>query len=94
VQKLDKATKRQILFLLTAMFFLGVSATDIYIASLPQMVADFHSTPQMVNLTLSSYSIGIAFVTALVGVKFYSMVWDVSPLLLDSSHLPLIFGEL
>ncbi|MBX9598710.1 MAG: Bcr/CflA family efflux MFS transporter [Burkholderiales bacterium] len=61
MQKLDKATKRQILFLLTAMFFLGVSATDIYIASLPQMVADFHSTPQMVNLTLSSYSIGIAF---------------------------------
>jgi DHA1 family bicyclomycin/chloramphenicol resistance-like MFS transporter len=43
------------------MFFLGVSATDIYIASLPQMVADFHSTPQTVNLTLSSYSIGIAF---------------------------------
>jgi DHA1 family bicyclomycin/chloramphenicol resistance-like MFS transporter len=61
VQKLDKLTKRRILFLLTAMFFLGVSATDIYIASLPQMVADFHSTPQTVNLTLSSYSIGIAF---------------------------------
>ncbi|TXI97428.1 MAG: Bcr/CflA family efflux MFS transporter [Neisseriales bacterium] len=61
MQKLDKLTKRRILFLLTAMFFLGVSATDIYIASLPQMVADFHSTPQTVNLTLSSYSIGIAF---------------------------------
>lgn len=60
MQKLDKASKQQILFLLTAMFFLGVSATDIYIASLPQMVADFHSTPQTVNLTLSSYSIGIA----------------------------------
>lgn len=61
MQKIDKVTKRRILFLLTAMFFLGVSATDIYIASLPQMVADFHSTPQIVNLTLSSYSIGIAF---------------------------------
>lgn len=64
---LTKQQKRQIMFLMTMMFFVGVSATDIYIASLPQMVLDFHSTPRVVNLTLSCYSLGVAFAVLFVG---------------------------
>lgn len=64
---LTKAQKRLILVLLTGMFFLGISATDIYIASLPQMVVDFNSTPMMVNLTLSSYTLGIAIAVLFAG---------------------------
>lgn len=55
------------MFLMTMMFFVGVSATDIFIASLPQMVLDFHSTPGVVNLTLSCYSLGVAFAVLFVG---------------------------
>lgn len=64
---LTKRQKRQIMFLMTMMFFVGVSATDIFIASLPQMVRDFHSTPSVVNLTLSCYSLGVAFAVLFVG---------------------------
>ena len=64
---MDKKTKNYILLLLSAMFFLGVSATDIYLASLPQMVIDFKSTPSVVNLTLSSYSFGIALAVLFAG---------------------------
>lgn len=59
--------KSQVLLLLTAMMMLGVSATDIYIASLPQMVIDFHSKPDTINLTLSSFSIAIAFGVLFIG---------------------------
>lgn len=55
------------MLLMTMMFFVGVSATDIYIASLPQMVLDFHSSPRVINLTLSSYSLGVAFAVLFVG---------------------------
>jgi DHA1 family bicyclomycin/chloramphenicol resistance-like MFS transporter len=64
---LTKQQKFQIMLLMTMMFFVGVSATDIYIASLPKMVLDFHSSPSVINLTLSSYSLGVAFAVLFVG---------------------------
>ena len=64
---MTKQQKFQIMLLMTIMFFVGVSATDIYIASLPRMVLDFHSSPSVINLTLSSYSLGVAFAVLFVG---------------------------
>ncbi|MBX9867461.1 MAG: MFS transporter, partial [Burkholderiales bacterium] len=64
---MTKQQKFQIMLLMTMMFFVGVSATDIYIASLPRMVLDFHSSPSVINLTLSSYSLGVAFAVLFVG---------------------------
>ena len=58
---LNKKQKSQIFFAMTALMLLTASSTDIYISSLPQMVRDFASSPAIVNLTLSSYNIGIAF---------------------------------
>lgn len=65
MQNLPTIHKKQMLSILAAMFFLSVSATDIYIASLPQMVLDFHSNPSIINLTISLHIIGIA-----IGVLF------------------------
>lgn len=53
-----KLNKNYILILMASMFFMGMAATDIYIASLPGIVKDFDSTPNIVNLTLSIYTIG------------------------------------
>lgn len=64
---LDKNKKRQIILLMTILFFLGVSATDIYVPSLPQMVKDFHTVPSNVNLTISSFSMSIAFFVLFTG---------------------------
>lgn len=63
-----KINKTYILTLLTAMFFLSMSATDIYIASLPQMVIDFKTTPNVVNCTINFYSIGIAILVLISAV--------------------------
>lgn len=64
---LNKSQKYQILSILTSMFFLGMAATDIYIPSLPKITHDFSSTPVMVNLTLSGYTLAIAIATLFVG---------------------------
>lgn len=64
---MTKKQKHLVLALLTMMFFLGVSASDIYIASLPQMVHDFNATPSSINLTLSIYTVGVAFAVLFVG---------------------------
>lgn len=64
---LEKNVKRQIIALMTVLFFVGVSATDIYVPSLPQMVKDFNTIPSNVNLTLSSFSLSIAFFVLFTG---------------------------
>jgi DHA1 family bicyclomycin/chloramphenicol resistance-like MFS transporter len=46
---------------------LGVSAIDIYIASLPQMVSEFNSQANIINLTISAYTFGIAFGVLFIG---------------------------
>lgn len=65
--QLSARRKTQILFALTGLMLLSASSTDIYISSLPQMVKDFATTPLMVNLTLSSYNLGIAAGVLFVG---------------------------
>lgn len=52
--------KNRILTLMTAMFFVGMAATDIYISSLPIMQDEFDVSPSVINLTLTSYNVGIA----------------------------------
>lgn len=47
--------------------FLGMAAIDIYIPALPQMVADFATSPNIINLTLSCYTFGIAIGVLFVG---------------------------
>jgi len=64
---MDKSQKRNILLLMTAMFFLACSATDIYISSLPEMVAYFNSSVTLVNLTLSCYFLSVAIAVLFVG---------------------------
>lgn len=49
------------------LFFLTMSATDIYISSLPEMVEFFHTTPSMINLTMSAYMIGTAITVTFIG---------------------------
>lgn len=55
-----KFNKTRVVTLLTSIVFLMCSATDIYISSLPQMVEDFATTPNVINLTLSVYALGTA----------------------------------
>lgn len=49
------------------LFFLTMSATDIYISSLPEMVRFFGTTPSMINLTMSAYMIGTAITVTFIG---------------------------
>ena len=63
-----KINKTYMLILLTAMFFLGMSGTDIYLASLPQMVKDFKTTPNVVNYTLFFYNVGIAILVLFAAI--------------------------
>ncbi|MEI6055303.1 MAG: MFS transporter [Lentisphaerota bacterium] len=55
-----KFNKTPVVILLTSIVFLLCSANDIYISSLPQMVVDFKTTPNVINLTLSMYALGTA----------------------------------
>ena len=45
--------------MMATLVILGVSAIDIYIASLPQMVYEFNVLPDTVNLTISAYTLGL-----------------------------------
>lgn len=47
---------------------LGVSSTDIYISSLPKMVSDFNTTPDMINLTISCYTFAMALGGLFIGI--------------------------
>ncbi len=60
--------KRVLMVLLFSMTVLGVSATDIYIPSLPQMVHDFNTSPAMINSTIMSFSIGMALAVLYSGI--------------------------
>lgn len=55
-----KLHKNNLLILMASMFFLATSSTDIYVASLPRMVKDFSTTPNIVNLTISVFTVGVA----------------------------------
>jgi len=60
--------KRVLIWLLLSMTFLGVSGTDIYIPSLPQMVRDFHTTPTIMNSTILFFTVGMAISVLYSGV--------------------------
>lgn len=64
---LEIKQKRYILAVMASMVFLGMAATDIYIPSLPQMTKDFLTTANIINLTLSFYTAGIAIGVLFVG---------------------------
>lgn len=47
---------------------LGVSSTDIYVSSLPQMAKDFGASPNLVNLTISLYTLAMAASVLFTGI--------------------------
>lgn len=47
---------------------LGVSSTDIYVSSLPQMAKDFAASPNLVNLTISLYTLAMAASVLFTGI--------------------------
>jgi len=59
--------KLQIIIMMATLVILGVSAIDIYIASLPQMVYEFNVSPDTVNLTISAYTLGVAIGVLFIG---------------------------
>ena len=57
-------------FTLYALFItlLAVSSTDIYISSLPQMTIDFNTSPNLINLTISIYTLTMAVTVLFAGI--------------------------
>lgn len=47
---------------------LAVSSTDIYISSLPQMTVDFNTSPNLINLTISIYTLTMAVTVLFAGI--------------------------
>ncbi len=47
---------------------LAVSSTDIYISSLPQMTIDFNTSPNLINLTISIYTLTMAVTVLFAGI--------------------------
>lgn len=64
----DSINKRVLIILLLSMTLLGVSGTDIYISSLPQMMHDFHTTASIINSTILFFNIGMALSVLFTGI--------------------------
>lgn len=64
----SKINKSHIMWFSLCATLLGVSSTDIYISSLPQMVADFATSPSMINLTISCYTLAMALGGLYIGI--------------------------
>ncbi|MFN7093762.1 MAG: MFS transporter [Burkholderiales bacterium] len=94
--------QKRILVLMASLVVLGVAAIDIYISALPQMVSEFETIPTMINLTISAYTVGIAFTVLFIGefsnrfgrrkvILAGTLCFSVSSLLISiTSHLYLI----
>jgi DHA1 family bicyclomycin/chloramphenicol resistance-like MFS transporter len=52
--------KTAVLALMTALFFMAMAGTDMYISSLPAIAKEFCVTPDIANLTISAYNGSIA----------------------------------
>lgn len=63
-----KINLKHFILLALALTLLGVSSTDIYISSLPEMVVFFQTTPNLVNLTLSVYTLSMGVAVLFTGV--------------------------
>ncbi|OGV20496.1 MAG: hypothetical protein A2X47_08305 [Lentisphaerae bacterium GWF2_38_69] len=59
---------KRLVFLLTFVIVLALSATDIYVSSLPEMTRYFNTTGEIVNMTLSVFVIGLAIGTLFSGL--------------------------
>ena len=53
--------------LLASICSLGPLATDMYLPALPQMTLDFSTTPSIIQLTLTSWLIGLAIGQVIAG---------------------------
>ncbi len=63
-----KINKAHIMWFSLCATLLGVSSTDIYISSLPQMVSDFNTSPSMINFTISCYTLAMAIGGLYMGI--------------------------
>ena len=63
-----KLNKQVIVILLLCMTLLGVSGTDIYISSLPQMARDFDAAPPVINATILFFNLGMAISVLFTGI--------------------------
>ena len=59
---------KHFILLAFALTLLGVSSTDIYISSLPEMVEFFQTSPNLMNLTLSVYTLSMGVAVLFTGV--------------------------
>ena len=60
--------KRQLIILMTLMFFLSQACTDIYVPGLPQMTREFHTNIHKMSLTITVYTYSQAFFFLFTGV--------------------------
>lgn len=60
--------EKKLIFLLTSLIVLSLSATDIYVSSLPAMTVYFNTTGAIINMTLSVFVIGLAIGTLFAGI--------------------------
>lgn len=60
--------EKKIIFLLTSLIVLALSSTDIYVSSLPEMSEYFHTSGDVINITLSVFVIGLAIGTLFAGI--------------------------
>ena len=60
--------KKYLVFHLSMIFFLVVSSTDIYISSLPLITRNFGVSPNISNLTLNAFALGLATFSLFAGI--------------------------
>jgi DHA1 family bicyclomycin/chloramphenicol resistance-like MFS transporter len=60
--------KRQLIILMTLLFFLSQACTDIYVPGLPEMTREFNTTVGMMSLTITVYTYAQAFFFLFTGV--------------------------
>ena len=88
--KAAKINKTLITWFSLCATLLGVSSTDIYISSLPQMVSDFATTPAMINMTISFYTLAMALGGLYIGIlsnrfgRRPTLLWGIALYILSS----------
>lgn len=60
-------SRRLLIILLAAVAAIGPLATDMYLPAMPEIVAAFGSTPSMVQLTITTWLLGMAFGQVIAG---------------------------
>ena len=60
-------TEALLLIIVTGCFVLQPVSTDVYLASIPQLIDDFHASTSAVQLTLSLFALGFGFAQLITG---------------------------